>query len=231
MPAQNAWRPLAYQNPIDPDTDYFVGAELAAKWTEWDPGSKLTVTQDGRLILTQASTAGHGLAGVVQPAPAYTRYAVTAWLAGSVQWNLNTTYWGVLVGEDLIANPGTDGLLTFGPKVHGALEVNAEDWTDYANNNSTVIAIADVEIAPKLFRIFVDTVAEPTEYTVLWSHDGISWLRSVAFGTAKISGDPAAIGIMVNNATAGAAADIVATSLMFRVDETTDPSLPCGALA
>ncbi len=136
----------------------------------------------------------------------------------------------------MISNPTTDGFLQVGPQIGGAgdarYQVTSYSWGAYNDAGASLhIQNTDVEIAPRLFRVFVDTVA--SEYTLLWSTDGIGWesTAALAYAATSVPADPATIGIGLENSTGGAAADIDLNSLMFRVDETTNMYLPCGALA
>lgn len=225
------WDGLAEQSPLDSKSDYFSGTTLAAKWTEWDVDNLITVEVDDRLKFTMVDQGAIRWQGVVQTAPAHTRYTVTAWVDASLSVEGGAGLVGVLAGEDLIANPSTDGLIFISRQsgtLTGGDDVNVYHADTYAHGGGALLAgNSDPHGTAKFVRIFVDNVANT--YDFLYSDDGLDWdhMLEIAQGSTKVPADPATIGILMWNQNTGE--DYILNALMFRVDETTDMYLPVGS--
>lgn len=226
------WFPLTQQSPLNAKTDYFPGSTLNAKWTLWNPGANTTATVSStqRLQLTQTTHAGNAVGGIRQSAPAATRYAITSFVGVRGIVN-NIMDGGIFVAADIAGAPTTAAFLTVdntnnSAVAGGAMSVSLFRWTNY-----TTLAGASYDvvngIGAFLIRLFVDTVG--ANYMVLVSPNGYSWrkIAVLAFASAPFAGNPQYIGQHVNNANTGES--VVLSSAMFRVDDTTDPYLPCGA--
>lgn len=92
--------------------DEFDNASLDAAWTEWDVGSKLTVSEETYgLSLLHATTTDAGLAGVFRTAP-NNDYTIWTKLSFAGLRGANMVFdGGIVLGQDLANNPSTSDVV------------------------------------------------------------------------------------------------------------------------
>lgn len=157
--------------------DEFADASLGAAWTEWDPGSKVTVTEaDYGLKLAFNASSGDSLGGVRRAVP-------------SADWSLITkvdlaatgvggsTEAGIFLAEDLSANPTTADIETFIVRYDGSmtLTIGAQRWSAYNALSSTQFSTGGRTHGGTIY-LRVRRISSTLYFD--FSFDGISWLQA-----------------------------------------------------
>lgn len=222
------WLATLPQVPLQTESDYFETGDLDPKWTELDNDTTMAVTLEGPGVkMVQTTHAGEGITGIVQPTPSATQYAITVDLRMAAAIGGTSASVCVFVGEDLVASPSTASLLVLAMQILPTeTDLIFTSFTDYDTASTEHLRLEDFGRFFNFLRIWVDEAANT--YTALVSDDGHSWTKvsSIAQGATQITGDPATLGIGLNNVNSGE--DVTAYSRMFRVDETSDPYLSVG---
>ena len=221
-----------------PYTDYFDDHVLSG-WTEWDPGSKITITEGAtrlRMRDSAANDAGNNWGGIQRLVPPYATYTITAavYLATNAQ---DTERAGIVLFSDF-ADQATCNFVACnvfyldnaGSPTSG---VQLQSWDDYETvTGAAHVGATDLGQGIVFIRVFVNTT---TNILIpLWSANGLSWIGGapVAFSATSMGdNDPIRMGLAIDggaNITTNTPGT-TAYFAMFRVDNTTDPYLPCGA--
>lgn len=226
------WNGLAVQSPLDGASDYFSDASLSGSWTEFDPGTQVTVTETAadRLKLVAASAAGDHIGGIMRAAPAYSTYCITACLDGTGVMANYLQYGIVMGGADTFSAPTTANLIVLGT-VNKNGPQTATEFSNYSAYNTYATGHATLAtLSWRFLRIFVDTT---NGYKALVSSNGREWFQLLGSFISKATGAlgtgteaPSYIGVYLNNINSGV--DSVARASMFRVDSTADPFFQVG---
>lgn len=182
--------------------DEFSDASVGGAWTEWDVGSKVTVTEGtyGLKLAHVSSSGANNYGGIYRAIPAgdftvITKMSHSLTTSGAVA--------GVFVAADLGAAPST---ADFHVLVHGlsSLETNmgVHLYNDYTSFNSTINTGA---YGPTHAYLRIRRVS--TLFSMDYSTDGVGWYRA---GTFTPGYTAAHIGLTINNSTT------VASSATFR---------------
>lgn len=210
------WTPDSEPSTTRPEDDEFDTGSLDAKWSELDNNSNLTVSvNDYGLLLSQTPVGGDDIVGIYQDAPALTDY--TVWAKVSARWQ-NTgsfTLNGIMLAEDLDANPTTGNItiLRVGPT--GTTNVGSQRFNQY-NSFSGTISVPN--IANYYYRWYLRARVSGSNFESDLSLDGVSWMR--IHTSATIGFTPDKIGLMTMNRSTGTVAGTVVD--WFRVTASSD---------
>lgn len=110
------------------DDDEFADASLGGAWTEWDPGSKVTVAEDAYgLAITNTNTSSPSWGGVRRALPSGDFAASAKLQIVGNTGNQQTA--GFLVAGDIAGSPTTAPFLAMELNTNGFARV--ADWTDF----------------------------------------------------------------------------------------------------
>ncbi|MDB4278819.1 hypothetical protein N9917_04390 [Deltaproteobacteria bacterium] len=221
------WLGTVPQEPSHAKSDYFEGAALDSKWTEWDENSSTTITVDeGTVAVLQTTSALATWTGLFQTAPTEDNFCVTIRAFLSARF-VTHAQGGVFVAGDLVASPASANFATSEVAYHTTEGSRwaSEGYDDYNGPTNFGEAGALFEGWGYL-RVYVDRTGGGT-FQALYSPDGQHWIRFAARTWAAAGLTTVdTIGIGANNIDTGG--DITLRVSMFRVDLTTDPELPVG---
>lgn len=211
----NLWNPNLPPFSASALDDEFDDAALDGKWTEYDPGSVLTVTEAAHgLQLEYAAGSGYKLAGLYQSCPSGDwMVACRVALLGEAA---NYLAAGLMLGQDLAASPTTSDIVdvgiwrgsgnTYGPIV--------DTWSDYQT-----VATQHIAIASDLARtsLYLRIRRSGTTLSFDASDDGLGWTQRHSM-TQPFTPAHVGVYIVANNSKTSRA-----VFSFFR--KTTDPSL------
>ena len=202
---QESVRPLSLWNPMLPpgtvnaSDDEFNDQALAAAWTEFDPGTHLTVTE-GKYGLRMAKlgiVAGSEVAGICKALPAG-NFSISTYLSnlGSGVTNIFDGI-GICLWEDPTNNAAK--LFTFNYSFSNTYTVTfaSYEWTNY----TTAVAPAkytDTEAYMLSSGYFMRLRRNAANYYIEYSVDGIGWYSPNALAAITISFTPTYMGLFKN---------------------------------
>jgi hypothetical protein len=175
--------------PTSPNAndDEFDDASLNAAWSEWDPGSVLTVTEGGTGVKLVNAAASLTAGGIYQALPSGDWSITTK--VHTTRNNASNVWPGILIGEDLSGSPSTSDFYTFGPAYGGSgPEISLAQWSSYTSFSSTAGGISE-----KVHAAYFRVCKSGTTYTFSWSPDGIAWTMIGSPGS--LAWTPAHIGL------------------------------------
>lgn len=190
------WTPDA--EPTTPHTkdDEFDDSSINAKWTEFDPGSAVTISEEVyglKLLPTSNDKAG----GLYQAAPSVNDFSITTkvWYpTGILDLGIKFKA-GLLMGS----NPATGGFFTFNVCVlEGSIYIQSEVYSDYQTITSTEY---NTNMSDPLHAFYLRMRKTNAAGTHLdYSLDGLVWY-CIYQGVTEVT--PDYIGLFVNKYQAG----------------------------
>jgi len=159
-------------------SDHFDDASLNVKWTEFDPGSKLTVTEANHCAKLALTSNAATWSGIFQALPAG-NFTITA----KFRYELNSTAsgkylcFGILLFADATNNPTTTDIVSFGCYnlcTAGTFADQITFYTDYDSYSSTPFGGGAITLALPGTAYFRIRRNETTWYFDT-SYDGLSW--------------------------------------------------------
>jgi hypothetical protein len=203
------------------DDDEFDDASLDGAWTEWDPGSRVTVSEgDRHLKLALAASAGNSWGGIVKARPVgdfsvYTRLWLT-W-----KKTVQSAYLALL--QDAIANPSTSDFIGVGIWYDANNVYHLVTSNTAYNGSPTQVTNIQFATTTFLFQTYLRLrVVSTTVYYDL-SRDGLTWwnLYSAAIGFT-----PLEVGLIANiqdaSITGDAYFDFYRVRTTMNLDDTTN---------
>lgn len=181
--------------------DEFSDSSVGVAWTEWDPASLVTVTEDAYgLKLAHASSSGNNRYGGVYRAIPAGDFTIITKLSHSFIGSGPVA--GMMVAQDLASPTTADFHACVMALSSGETQVGAHLYSDYQTFSSTV---ATALWGPTHCYMRIRRVS--TLFSFDTSSDGVGWLRQATFTPGYT---PAHVGLLINNSTA------VASSAYFR---------------
>lgn len=184
--------------------DEFSDASLGGAWTEWDPGSKVTVTEGnyGLKLAHISSSGANNYGGVYRAIPAGDFTVITK-VSHSFHTAAAGCTAGIFVAADMAAAPTTADFHTMVTGLStNQTQMAAHLYADYQTFTST---LNTGQYGPTHAYMRMRRVS--TLFSFDYSTDGVGWLRFTTFTPAYT---PASIGLLINNSTA------VASAVYFR---------------
>lgn len=183
-------------------------------WTDFDPGSKMTASEsDYGLSMVSTTNAGDCIAGIFQAVPANNWAAWTRVSLSALRANYSSA--GILLGQDMAANPNTSDLINLGlGYASGANTFDVLRWNAYNSWAATLVQISDAVIATGMY---LRVRKASTTYGFDVSMNGSSWLQ--IYTSSSLAFTPAQVGLYVNNNNTGA--DVRAVFQFFRMTTAT----------
>lgn len=209
------WTPdSAPSSPATEDDEFDTGS-LDAKWSELDNNSNLTVSvEDYGLVLDQTPLGGDDIAGIYQDAPGLTDYTVWAKVSDTWQFDGLFKLGGIMLAEDLDANPTTANIHTIRIAPDNTPNIGSQRYNAYNSFNST---IAQLNIGAFAQRWYIRARVSGSDLEADFSLDGSSWFRIHA--SSAINFTPDKIGLFTMNRGASTAPTVVD---WFRVTSSSD---------
>lgn len=197
--------------------DEFNDASVGGAWAEWDPGSKITVTEGnyGLKLAHISSSGANNYGGLYRAIPVGDFTVITK---VSHSFTTSGAVAGVFVAGDVAGAASTADfhVLVMGLS-SGETQMGCHLYNDYQNFSST---LATGQWGPTHAYMRIRRVS--TLFSVDVSTDGVGWLRITTFTPGYTA---AYIGLTINNSTA------VASSATFRFwRQTSDTALDTPVL-
>lgn len=173
--------------------DEFNDNSVGGAWTEWDPGSDVTVTEDANgLLLTSTNTGSVSWGGVYRALPAGDWSIIAKLdLTGSVLSHQASA--GIVITQDIATNPTTADVESLELQISGStISARLITWSAYNAFNSIIKSFPwGVPYA------YLRVRRSSTTYSFDVSSDGISWI-TLKSGALDIT-TPTHIGLAVNS--------------------------------
>jgi len=172
------WNPKAPPASPNAKDDEFDDASLAAKWTEYDPTSILTVTEDAYGVLLEAlddPASQNAVCGIRQAIPTSDEWEIVSRV--SVGGTLsNSICGGLYIAGDIATNPTTAPLLT----VYLLLNVNGQQAVEIVNlsNRTTFWSLSQTtESRVGSLYLAMQWKVSTGKAAIWYSYSGVDWVR------------------------------------------------------
>jgi hypothetical protein len=171
----NLWNPDLPPFSSSALDDSFDDSSLDGKWTEYDPGSVLTVTEAAcGLQMDYAAGSGYKLAGIYQSCPSGDwMVACRVAILGEA-----ASYFaaGLMLGQDLVASPSTSDIVDSGLWRGGANTYApiVDTWSDYQTVATQHVAVAADLLTTALY-LRIRRSGTTLSFDV--SADGLGWTQ------------------------------------------------------
>jgi|WetSurSiteA1Bulk_404760.scaffolds.fasta_scaffold00434_18 hypothetical protein len=198
------WTPDAFIASPAAQSDHFDDASLAAKWTEWDPGGLLSISEaDSFAKLAITNNAAEKWSGMYQTCPAGD-FTIIAKLNILHNAGANYVLGALALFKEAIANPSTTDFYSYYTTsgANGAVGLTIQAWNQWdAFGGNTWNPSGSYWANPQYLRIR----RNGTTWYFDWSPDGLTWALGYSMAQAWA---PDSFGIIGTNYNSGGAASV-----------------------
>jgi hypothetical protein len=171
-------------------SDHFDDASIDGKWTEIDPGNKLTLTESLHHLKFNVATSS-GWAGVWQTLPAGD-FTITAKIRYEVAYNGSNYFnFGIILFDDASANPNTSDWLSWTFFTYGlTLGFQITRYSAYASWSATPYSSSGNVIQYLAPAIYLRVRRNGTTWYFDSSLNGLSWIQVTSLNQASYYNPP-----------------------------------------
>lgn len=172
------WNPKALPASPNAKDDEFSDGSVDVKWTEYDPTSILTVTEDSyglKFVVTDDPGSSDAVVGLRQAIPSSDEFEIVAriTIASSLS---NYMVGGIFLAEDIATNPTTAPLFMAQLRLSGGGQ-DLIEMTNYTNRTAWSSTAALVEVRTDTIYLAMQWKASTSRVCVWFSHTGVDWTR------------------------------------------------------
>jgi hypothetical protein len=185
------------QTPDAMDDEFDDSSFDSGLWTEWDPGSAQTVTEDDlRLHLDMDSDAIVEYAGIYQELPASGDWAFVTKVSLS-NFGAGLVGAGIILGEDFSGNPTTSNFLAYHLWSDGtARYLLVTSYADYATQPGSGGQLLLLNDYPVVWHgdVYLRVRQVSGTYYFDLSNNGLQWIKEYSTGSPPFTPDEIGLG-------------------------------------